>query len=132
MAGTLTSRRRQATPERWQRALERAMMAGVQVRQLQGSGQWIVTSASDPGAAYETDGTTCTCPGAQLGGDPVCLHRAAYWHAQGVLDFDGGPASPAPSQAADRLIESFRGELDYLTGALAYIAAIDHDDPMAA
>jgi hypothetical protein len=75
------------------------MFAGVQVRQLRGSGQWVVTSASDPGAAYETDGTTCTCPAAQLGGDPVCLHRAAYWHYQGVLDFDAGPASPALVQS---------------------------------
>jgi hypothetical protein len=128
MEGTLTSRRRQATPERWQRALERAMLAGVQVRQLQGSGQWIVTSASDPAAAYETDGIACTCPAAQLGGDPVCLRRAAYWHHQGVLDFDGGPASPAPSQPADALVASFAGELDYLTGALAYIRAMDADD----
>jgi len=33
--------------QRWQRA----MLAGVQVRQLQGSGQWIVISASHPSAA---------------------------------------------------------------------------------
>jgi len=45
------------------------MLAGVQVRQLQGSGQWIVTSASDPGAAYETDGVSCTCAAAQLGSE---------------------------------------------------------------
>jgi len=32
-----------------------------------------------------------------LGGDPVCLHRAAYWHAQGVLDPEPEPpASAAP------------------------------------
>jgi hypothetical protein len=107
------------------------MLAGVQVRQLQGSGQWIATSASDPGAAYETDGTSCTCPAAQLGCDPVCLHRAAYWHHQGVLDFDGGPATPAPSQPADRLLESFAGELDYLTGALAYIHAMEAEERAA-
>jgi hypothetical protein len=28
-----------------------------------------------------------------LGGDPVCLHRAAYWYAQGVLELD--PETPA-------------------------------------
>jgi len=88
-------RRREATPDRWQRALERATLANVQVRQLQGSGQWVVTSASQPDAAYETDGTSCTCPAAQLGGDPICLHRAAYWHAQGALDRDPDPTPPA-------------------------------------
>jgi hypothetical protein len=63
--------------ERWKRASERARLAGVQVRQLAGSGQWIVTSASDPNVAYETDGVTCNCAAALLGGDSVCLHRAA-------------------------------------------------------
>ena len=32
-----------------------------------------------------------------LGGDPVCLHRAASWYAQGVLELDPEPpASAAP------------------------------------
>ena len=30
-----------------------------------------------------------------LGGDPVCLHRAAYWYAQGVLELDPEPEPPA-------------------------------------
>ena len=30
-----------------------------------------------------------------LGGDPVCLHRAAYWHAVGVLELDPEPETPA-------------------------------------
>ena len=30
-----------------------------------------------------------------LGGDPVCLHRAAYWYAQGVLELDPEPETPA-------------------------------------
>jgi hypothetical protein len=88
---------------------------------------WIVTSAGDPGAAYETDDTACTCPAAQVGGDPVCLHGAAYWHHPGVLDFEGEPASPAPSQPAEKLIESFAGELDYFTGAHAFIREIDRE-----
>jgi hypothetical protein len=65
------------TPDRWEAALQRAHLAGVQVRQLAGSGQWIVTSASASEIAYETDGATCTCAAAMLGDDPVCLHRAA-------------------------------------------------------
>lgn len=131
MNTALTTRtRRQATPERWQRALERAMFAGVQVRQLQGSGQWIVTSASDPDAAYETDGVSCTCPAAMLGGDPICLHRAAYWHARGALDTDGGPASPAPSWLVEApipgaLIGAFKDDLGYLVGAVAYLRELD-------
>jgi hypothetical protein len=30
-----------------------------------------------------------------LGGDPVCLHRAAYWYARGVLGLDPEPEPPA-------------------------------------
>ena len=30
-----------------------------------------------------------------LGGDPVCLHRAAYWYEQGVLELDPEPEPPA-------------------------------------
>src|SRR5829696_283712 len=100
-AVTTTTRRRQTTPQRWQRALERATLAGVQVRQLQGSGQWIVTSASDPAAAYETDGHGCSCPAAMLGGDPVCLHRAALRCQQGQLRPDPDPSPPTgPALAA--------------------------------
>ena len=29
------------------------------------------------------------------GGDPVCLHRAAYWYAGGVLELDPEPDPPA-------------------------------------
>jgi hypothetical protein len=87
-------RRRIDSPERWQRALERAVRVALEVRQLQGSGQWIVTSASDPGAAYETDGQHCTCPAAMLGGDPVCMHRAAYRFITGRLRLDPEAAAP--------------------------------------
>ncbi len=91
-----TRRNRQASPERWQRALERALFAGVEAKQLAGSGEWIVSSASRPGIAYRTDGVECDCEAAMLGGDPVCLHRAAYWYAQGVLELDPEPDPPAP------------------------------------
>jgi hypothetical protein len=30
-----------------------------------------------------------------LGGDPVCLHRAAYWYAVGTLGLDPEPQPPA-------------------------------------
>src|SRR5919199_6648886 len=86
---------RQGSPERWQRALQRALFAGVEAKQIAGSGESIVSSASRPGVCYRTDGVECECEAAMLGGDPVCLHRAAYWHAQGVLDLDPEPEPPA-------------------------------------
>jgi hypothetical protein len=54
-------------------------------------------TARRPGIAYRTDGITCDCEAAMLGGDPVCLHRAAYWFAQGMLELDPEPAAPAPA-----------------------------------
>jgi hypothetical protein len=90
-----TRQQRQVTPERWQRALQRALFAGVEAKQLAGSGEWIVSSASRPGIAYRTDGITCDCEAAMLGGDPVCLHRAAHWDAVGVLELDPDPEPPA-------------------------------------
>jgi hypothetical protein len=94
--GSPVSRTRShATPERWQRALQRALFAGVEAKQIAGSGEWIVSSASRPGIAYRTDGIECDCEAAQLGGDPVCLHRAAYWYAVGVLERDPEPEPPA-------------------------------------
>ena len=96
-----TRQQRQATPERWQRALQRALFAGVEAKQIAGSGEWIVSSASRPGIAYRTDGTACECEAALLGGDPICLHRAAYWYAVGVLELDGdGPEDTPPAPAA--------------------------------
>jgi hypothetical protein len=90
---------RQASPERWQRALQWAQFAGVEAKQLAGSGEWIVSSASRPGLAYRTDGSTCDCEAAMLGDAPVCLHRAAYWYGAGVLELDPEPEPPAPASA---------------------------------
>lgn len=65
------------TPQRWEAALDRAKAGGVKVFDL-APGRYAVTSAHDASRAYEvqTQPETCTCPAA-LGGDPVCLHRAA-------------------------------------------------------
>jgi hypothetical protein len=108
---------RQASPKRWQRALQRALFAGVEAKQIAGSGEWIVASASRPGIAYRTNGVDCECEAAMLGGDPVCLHRAAYWHAQGVLDLD----DPEPPPAASGTIACFachgRGQRRDRTGS---------------
>lgn len=67
---------RENTPKRWRAALKRAFSEGVQVRQLQGSGMWIATSASDPNTAYEVTPWECECQAGQFH-DPICKHRAA-------------------------------------------------------
>lgn len=67
---------RTSTPSRWRTALKRALSEGIEVRQLQGSGMWIATSASDPNAAYEVSPWECECQAGQFD-DPVCKHRAA-------------------------------------------------------
>ena len=98
MATTMQRTNRQATPARWQAALQRAMSAGVQVRQLT-SGGWIATSATDPTAAYELGVTgdvahDCSCKAGAFG-DPVCCHRAAFYRLVGLLDLDPEPPTPA-------------------------------------
>ncbi|MDP9364145.1 MAG: hypothetical protein M3Q10_07960 [Chloroflexota bacterium] len=103
MAATITVLR-QATPARWQKALARALAGGIQVRQLAGTGAWVATSASDPRAAYEvavTNGMAhgCACKAGQHG-DPVCCHRAAFYHFAGLLDLDPEPEPPAPAMSA--------------------------------
>jgi hypothetical protein len=97
---TIAIRQRTGSPARWQAALDRALASGVQVRQFAGSGAWIATSASDPTVAYELaiiDGVAhgCNCKAAEFG-DPVCCHRAAYYHAAGLLDPEPEPVPPAP------------------------------------
>jgi hypothetical protein len=42
-----------------------------------------------------------------LAGDPVCLHRAAYWYAQGVLEL--GPEPEPPASAAPVICFRCRG-----------------------
>ncbi len=91
---------RRATPERWQAALRRAIAEGIQVRQLAGSGAWIATSGSDTTAASLVSVNGCECQAGEYG-DPVCKHRAAYWHALGALDLESEPAAtPAPAASA--------------------------------
>lgn len=87
MVTTTTTSRRRNTPVRWQAALKRAHVEGVQVRQLAGSGMWIATSATDAGAAYEVTPWECECPAGQFG-DPVCKHRAALLATLGRLVFN--------------------------------------------
>lgn len=92
-----TTRWRAATPERWQKALERAIANRVRVAQLGTTGQWIATSGSDALGAYELDvaggvARGCTCAAGEHG-DPVCLHRAAYYRAVGLLHLADAPCA---------------------------------------
>jgi uncharacterized Zn finger protein len=95
-----TRRNRQATPGRWQKAAQRAIAEGVQVFQIDATGQWIATSGSTAHTAYEVAVTGniahgCTCP-AGMNGDPVCKHRARFFLLIGALSLDPEPEPPAP------------------------------------
>ncbi|MDP9370481.1 MAG: SWIM zinc finger family protein [Chloroflexota bacterium] len=101
MAATITNiRRREASPARWQWALERAIAQGVHVRQLQ-CGVWVAASGTDLNAAYAVTLADCECRAASEG-DPVCKHRAALAHRLGRLDADPQPEPPAPAAPAVR------------------------------
>ncbi len=93
------TRTRVENPARWMKAAERAITEGIQVRQLQGSGQWIASSGRDSTVAYEIDVTGnvahgCDCL-AGLNGDPCCKHRAAFYLLIGALDLTPEPDPPA-------------------------------------
>lgn len=99
------TRTRVENPARWTKAAERALAEGIQVRQLQGSGQWIANSGSDASVAYELQITGnvahgCDCL-AGMNGDPVCKHRASFYLLIGALDLTPEPGGPAPVLTLD-------------------------------
>ena len=83
-----TARRKQATPERWKRALERAVAEGLHLYKVSGTGEVVVTSGRQHETVYATDGIACDCEAAMLGADPVCKHRAIFWKDRGLLNED--------------------------------------------
>lgn len=90
---------RKASPERWAKAVQRAIDEDVRVVQVSSSGQWVATSGSKSGVAYTLSVTGdiahgCDCL-AGLNNDPVCKHRAAYYLLTGRLD----PEPPAVAVA---------------------------------
>jgi hypothetical protein len=99
------ARARVETRQRWLKAAERAVEAGIQVRQLQGTGQWIATSGTDPNAAYELQVTGAIAHGcdclAGLNNDPICRHRAAFYLLVGAIDPTPEPDPPAPAGLRD-------------------------------
>jgi len=130
---TMIRRRREATPERWQKALERAFANGCQIFQDQTTGMWIVTSASKPGACYATDGEECSCE-AWLAGDPVCQHRALYRWRHGRLE---GPRPQATATAhvnASDLTKQLTSAIALLreVRSVASLDAVEYDQLSAA
>lgn len=67
---------RAASPARWAAALSRAVLHGITVRQDPITGTFSAPS-SDGTTRYTVSWYGCSCQAAQ-GGDPVCLHRAAF------------------------------------------------------
>lgn len=65
----------QNTPQRWARALDRALHGGVEIYTTH-DGERFATSSSRHDLLYAVTPETCDCQ-AGLSGDPVCCHRAA-------------------------------------------------------
>ena len=99
------TRTRVENPVRWTKAAERAMAEGIRVCQLQGSGQWVATSGSQSGVAYEVlvtgnMGTRSDCCAGNVT-PSACKHRAAWYLLVGALDLPPEPEPPAPILTSD-------------------------------
>lgn len=94
-----TRRNRQATPERWQKAAQRAIAEHIEVRQVNATGMWTASSGSDPKLAYVLEVVagvvrSCSCPAGEFG-DPCCKHAARYYLDAGLLDPEPEGSPPA-------------------------------------
>src|SRR5215210_2529206 len=90
---------RAPSPERWQRAAERALAEGISVRQVNASGMWVASSGTHATVAYVLEITgsvvqSCSCPAGTFG-DPCCKHAARYYLDAGLLELDPEPEPPA-------------------------------------
>lgn len=84
MSRVLTSGKA-ATADTRERARQRAIDEGIEVRQIQDTGLWVASSGTEPHRAYVlniVDGVavTCSCPAGAWGN--YCKHRAAWEMAQ--------------------------------------------------
>lgn len=84
---TAINRHRAESPERWAKALQRAIEHGVEVFVSAVDGQRFATSATQLDTLYPVDAYSCACPAA-LAGDPVCQHRAALRIVLGWIALD--------------------------------------------
>lgn len=106
MALAMQTQRQQRTesPERWRRALARAIDAGLEVFVVADTGERMVTSASKLDQLHRTDGRACTCEAA-LAGDPVCQHRAAVRYCLGWIHPEPDPEPLIPAPAAPQRVD---------------------------
>ena len=87
-------RQRVDSPDRWQKALNRALAHNLTYLELLGGdGAWAVSSTRDDEQGYIATVATCTCP-AGRGGDPVCCHRALVRALTGVMPVDAPADCP--------------------------------------
>ena len=93
MASQVATRQLVGGPERWAKALERAVENGLEVFAVADTGERFVTSASRLDVLHRPDGYSCTCEAA-VAGDEVCQHRAVVRHLLGWLP---EPTAPAPA-----------------------------------
>jgi hypothetical protein len=71
------------SPQRWERALARAISDGLDVLVCAATGEAFVESGSRPGTLYAVSAEGCSC---QAGAhDQICKHRAAYLAQLGEL-----------------------------------------------
>jgi hypothetical protein len=97
---------RTASPERWQKAAERALAEGIEVRQVNASGMWVANSGSQANVAYllEITGSlvqSCSCPAGSFG-DLCCKHAARFYLDAGLLELeDLEPDPPALGATVD-------------------------------
>jgi hypothetical protein len=89
-----TRKPRHASPERWQKAAQRAIAVHIEVWQVNENGMWVATSGSDPKVAYLLEirnaVVTCSCPAGEFG-DPCCKHAAKFYLDAGLLDPEPEP-----------------------------------------
>jgi hypothetical protein len=108
-----TRRSRQASPERWQRAAQRAIAENIEVRQVNENGMWVSTSGSDAKVAYLLEilngvVVSCSCPAGEFG-DPCCKHAARYYLDAGLLDPEPEPEAAAATVVCFRCRENDAG-----------------------
>jgi hypothetical protein len=73
---------------RWRAARDRAITEHVSVYQVESTGQWIATSGTKSGVAYELDiignvVSKCHCPAGEH--DRICKHAALFYHLIGAI-----------------------------------------------
>lgn len=77
------------TADAREKARQRAIDEGIEVRQISGTSLWVANSGTDPHKGYvlnivDGQAVTCSCPAGEWGG--YCKHRSAWEMAQEAKD----------------------------------------------